>query len=121
MRKRGQLNFYWHDNCTKEQEVTKKQTVDRDEILKIAALAKLHLSEEEVSLYTAQMNEILEYMKQLDELDTEDVEPLSHVLDQINITRPDEEKASLSRDEALRNAPETDGEYFFVPNVIEKS
>jgi aspartyl-tRNA(Asn)/glutamyl-tRNA(Gln) amidotransferase subunit C len=49
------------------------------------------------------------------------VEPLSHVLDQINMTRPDEEKASLSRDEALRNAPETDGEYFIVPNVIEKS
>ena len=121
MQRRVQLNFYWHDNCIKEQKVTKNQTVDRDEVLKIAALAKLHLSEEEVSLYTDQMNEILEYMKQLDELNTEDVEPLSHVLDQINMTRPDEEKASLSRDEALRNAPETDGEYFIVPNVIEKS
>ena len=99
----------------------KKQTVDRDEVLKISALAKLQLSEEEISLYTDQMNEILEYMKQLDELDTEDVEPLSHVLDQINMTRPDEEKTSLSRDEALQNAPETDGEYFIVPNVIKKS
>ena len=116
-----QLNFYWHDNCNKEQKVKKKQMVDRDEVFKIAALAKLHLSEEEVSLYTDQMNEILEYMKQLDELDTEDVEPLSHVLDQINMTRPDEEKTSLSRDEALQNAPETDGEYFIVPNVIKKS
>ena len=116
-----QLNFYWHDNCNKEQKVKKKQTVDRDEVLKIAVLAKLHLSEEQVSLYTDQINEILEYMKQLNELDTEDMEPLSHVLDQINMTRPDEEKASLSRDEALRNAPETDGEYFIVPNVIEKS
>ena len=116
-----QLNFYWHDNCNKEQKVKKKQMVDRDEVLKIAALAKLHLSEEEVSLYTDQMNEILEYMKQLDELDTEDVESLSHVLDQINMTRPDEEKTSLSRDEALQNAPETDGEYFIVPNVIKKS
>ena len=67
------------------------------------------------------MNEILEYMKQLDELDTEDVEPLSHILDQINMTRPDEEKTSLSRVEALQNAPETDGEYFIVPNVIKKS
>ena len=105
----------------KEQKVTKNQTVDRDEVLKIAALAKLHFSEEEVSLYTDQMNEILEYMKQLGELDTKDVEPLSHVLDQINMTRPDEEKASLSREEVLRNAPETDGEYFVVPNVIKKS
>ena len=101
--------------------MTKNQTVDRDEVLKIAALAKLHFSEEEVSLYTDQMNEILEYMKQLGELDTKDVEPLSHVLDQINMTRPDEEKASLSREEVLRNAPETDGEYFVVPNVIKKS
>lgn len=101
--------------------MAKKRTVSREEVLKIASLAKLHLTDEEVSLYTDQMNEILQYMDQLNELDTENVEPLSHVLDQINMTRPDEEKNSLSREEALKNAPETDGEYFIVPSVIEKS
>ena len=98
-----------------------KKPVNHDEILKIASLAKLHLSDEEVSLYTDQINEILEYMNQLDELDTEDIEPLSHVLDQINMTRKDEQTPSLTREEALKNAPKSDDDYFIVPNVIDKS
>ena len=101
--------------------MSKKPPVNRDEILKIASLAKLHLSDEEVSLYTDQINEILEYMNQLDELDTEDIEPLSHVLDQINMTRKDEQTPSLTREEALKNAPKSDDDYFIVPNVIDKS
>ena len=101
--------------------MSKKTPVNRDEILKIASLAKLDLSDEEVSLYTDQINEILEYMNQLDELDTEDIEPLSHVLDQINMTRKDEQTPSLTREEALKNAPKSDDDYFIVPNVIDKS
>ena len=101
--------------------MSKNPPVNRDEILKIASLAKLHLSDEEVSLYTDQINEILEYMNQLDELDTEDIEPLSHVLDQINMTRKDEQIPSLTREEALKNAPKSDDDYFIVPNVIDKS
>ena len=101
--------------------MSNKQAVDRDEVLKIASLAKLYLSEDEVDLYTKQMNEILNYMHQLDELDTENVEPLSHVLDQLNMTRRDEEEPSLSCEDALSNAPDSDGEYFVVPKVIEKS
>ena len=100
--------------------MSKKPTVVRDEVLKIASLAKLHLSEDEVDLYTDQMNDILNYMHQLDELDTENVEPLSHVLDQLNITRRDKEEPSLSRDDVFSNAPDSDGEYFVVPSVIEK-
>ena len=98
-----------------------KKPVNHDEILKIASLAKLHLSDEEISLYTDQINEILEYMNQLDELDTEDIEPLSHVLDQINMTRKDEQTPSLPREEVLKNAPKSDDDYFIVPNVIDKS
>ena len=101
--------------------MSKKTPVNRYEILKIASLAKLHLSDEEVSLYTDQINEILEYMNQLDELDTEDIEPLSHVLDQINMTRKDEQTPSLTREESLKNAPKSDDDYFIVPNVIDKS
>lgn len=93
----------------------KAQKVTPEEILRIASLAKLKLTEEEVETYTAQFNEILDYMDQLNELDTENVEPLSHVLELVNVTREDEEGPSLSRKEALSNAPESDGEFFIVP------
>lgn len=99
----------------------KKPKVSREEVLRIASLANLELTEEEVSRYTDQFNAILEYMDQLNELDMDGVEPLSHVLDLINVTRNDEEGPSLSREEALSNAPESDGEFFIVPKVVDTS
>lgn len=90
-------------------------------MLKIASLAMLNLTEEEVEKYTNQLNDILEYMNQLDELDTENVEPLSHVLDLKNVTRQDVEKPSLSREDGLKNAPVSDQEHFIVPKVIDKT
>lgn len=101
--------------------MSKECKVSRDEVLKIASLAKLNLTEEEVEKYTSQLNDILMYVDQLNELDTESVEPLSHVLELTNVTRSDVEKSSLSREDALKNAPESDGEYFIVPKVIDKS
>lgn len=98
-----------------------KGKVSREEVLKIAALAKLNLSQVEVERFTHQMNDILGYVEQLNELDTRDVEPLSHVLDLTNVVREDSEKTSLIREEALKNAPETDGEFFIVPEVISRS
>jgi len=100
---------------------TNKQMVSREEVLKIASLVKLNLTEEEVEKYTSQINDILGYIHQLNELDTKNVEPLSHVLDLTNVTRKDEEQPSLSREDALKNAPESDREYFIVPKVIDKS
>lgn len=97
-----------------------KTKITKKEVLKIASLAKLSLSEGEIEMYTNQMNDILAYMDQLNELDTDDIEPLSHVLDLTNVTRADEEKPSLDRADVLKNAPETDGEYFIVPKVINK-
>lgn len=95
--------------------MVKTEKVSREEVLRIASLANLELTDKEVATYTAQFNEILAYMDQLNELDTDDVEPLSHVLDLVNVIRKDVEGASLSREEALSNAPETDGEFFIVP------
>ncbi|MCH8070097.1 MAG: Asp-tRNA(Asn)/Glu-tRNA(Gln) amidotransferase subunit GatC [Candidatus Marinimicrobia bacterium] len=97
-----------------------KTKITKKEVLKIASLAKLSLSEGEIEMYTNQMNDILAYMDQLNELDTDDIEPLSHVLDLTNVTRADKEKPSLDREDVLKNAPETDGEYFIVPKVINK-
>jgi len=101
--------------------MSKERGVNREEVLKIASLAKLSLTEEEVEKYTSQFNDILDYMQQLNELDIENVEPLSHVLELTNVTRKDVEESSLKRKEVLKNAPESDGDYFIVPKVIDKS
>lgn len=89
------------------------------EVLYVAALAHLELSPSEVDRFTTQLNGILEYMDQLNELDTTGVEPTSHVLPLSNVLREDEEGHSLSLDEVMSNAPEQDKDHFVVPKIIE--
>lgn len=84
----------------------------------IAGLAKLNFSEEELAELTADMSKILDYMNKLNELNTDDVEPLSNPLDITNVFRPDEPGESITTSEALKNAPESDEKYFKVPKVI---
>ncbi len=86
----------------------------------IARLAKLRLSEQELPQMTQQLNKILEYMDQLNELDTEDVQPLAHPLQMENVFREDVRQPSLKPEEALANAPERKGSYFSVPKVVHK-
>jgi aspartyl-tRNA(Asn)/glutamyl-tRNA(Gln) amidotransferase subunit C len=95
-------------------------SVTKKDVEKIANLARLYITEEEKEKYTDQLNVILEYMEQLNTVDTRDVEPLSHPLELINVVRKDEIKPSLSVSEALKNAPEKSGNYFKVPKVIHK-
>lgn len=85
----------------------------------IARLARLRFTEDEQERLAHEMSVVLDYMDQLAEVDTDGVAPLAHVLDLANVTRPDEAEARISRDEALRAAPDTDGTYFRVPKVIE--
>ncbi len=92
--------------------------VTKKDVEKIAELANLKFSEEELENFTPQMNEILSYMDKLNELDTENVEPLSHPVEQTNVFRDDELKASISTEEALINAPAKDEHHFKVPKVI---
>ena len=84
----------------------------------VASLAKLSFSDEEKLKLTAQLNEILAYMEQLNQVDTNNVEPLSHVIELNNVFREDELKPTLTREEALRNAPAKTEEFFRVPKVI---
>ncbi len=84
----------------------------------IAELARLRFNEKELDNFTHQLNEILSYVEKLNELDTENVEPLSHPVENSNVFRDDEVKPSVKRDEALRNAPEKDDSFFKVPKVI---
>ncbi len=84
----------------------------------IANLARLKYSDEELENFTHQMNEILAYVEKLNELDTENIEPLSHPVENTNVFRDDLKKKSIGHDEALKNAPDSNDDYFKVPKVI---
>ena len=88
------------------------------EVEKVANLARLEFDEEEKKRFTYQLERILNYIGKLNELDTERVEPTSHVLPIRNIMREDEVKPSYPREEMLKNAPEPVEGYFAVPKVI---
>ena len=88
----------------------------------IAKLANLEFTDSEKEKFTHQLNRILEYMEQMNKLDTASVEPLSHVIELSNVFRTDEVKQSISTEEALKNAPSKTDKFFKVPKVInEKS
>ncbi len=93
-------------------------SVTRKEVEHIAKLANLQLNEAELEDYTLQLNKILEYVEKLNELDTENVKPLSHPVEGVNVFREDIMKPSVDREEALKNAPSKDDEFFKVPKVI---
>ncbi len=94
--------------------------LSREEVLHIAKLAKLKLSEEEIRAYQEQLGRILAHFKKLQELDTSDIEPMKHVLALKNVFRPDEPRPSISPEEALKNAPKRRENFFEVPKVVEK-
>ena len=85
---------------------------------KVAALARLSLSDAEAAQLQKEMDQILEHMKQLDSIDTENVEPLSHAADIADHVREDVKHESIDRQLALSNAPQQDGEFFLVPPVF---
>ena len=87
----------------------------RDEVLHVARLARLALTDEEVERLGAQLSAILEAVGKVAELDLADVEPTSHPLDLANVWDEDEPRASLSLEEVFANAPERDGDLFRVP------
>ncbi len=93
-------------------------SVTINDVEHIAKLAKLQFSQEEKEKFTHQFNDILRYIEQLNSLNTENVEPLSQVIELQNVFRDDVVKQSLSTKEALDNAPDKTDEYFKVPKVI---
>lgn len=96
--------------------------ITRAEVLKIAGLAKLYFSEEELDAFTAQFQRILDYVEQLKQVDVENVEPTSHVSltadFEKHIFREDEVQPSLGVEESLANAPDPGSGHFRVPKVI---
>lgn len=92
--------------------------ITRTEVEKAANLARLNLSEEELSTMTGQLDTILSYVAKLDELDTSGIATTTHAFSINNAFREDEAHESLSREEALANAPRDNGEAFVVPKII---
>jgi len=93
--------------------------IDREDVERIEELAELSLTEEEKEELGEDLDRILDHFQKLEELDTEGVEPLMHILDVKNVVREDRREESLPREEALKNAPKTSGGFFQVPRVIE--
>jgi aspartyl-tRNA(Asn)/glutamyl-tRNA(Gln) amidotransferase subunit C len=89
--------------------------ITRDEVLHVARLARLELTEEEVARFTEQLSAILEAVDKVSELDLSDVEPTAHPLDLVNVWAEDEPRPSIPADDALRNAPEREAGFFKVP------
>jgi aspartyl-tRNA(Asn)/glutamyl-tRNA(Gln) amidotransferase subunit C len=89
--------------------------ISRDEVLHVARLARLALTDEEVERLGAQLSAILEAVGKVSELDLADVEPTAHPLDLINVWSEDEPRPSLPVEEALANAPDREGGFFRVP------
>lgn len=90
-----------------------------DEVKHVAHLARLAITEEEAQMFTQQLDEIITYAEQLNELDTENVKPTSHVLDMKNVMREDVPSKGLSQDEVLKNAPDHENGQIKVPTIIE--
>lgn len=91
----------------------------RAEVEHVAKLANLQLSDEETLMFQEQLSSILSFVDKLSELDTDDVEPTSHVLPMTNVMREDQPHQSLDNDTALSNAPDEEDGYFKVPAVMD--
>ena len=95
--------------------------VTGEEVKRIASLARLRIENEEIESFTLQFNEILNYIDKLNQLDTKDVEPLSHPVEIKKKEREDLLVPSIEREQALKNAPSQNGIFFGVPKVIKNT
>lgn len=95
-------------------------SITLDQVQKVAHLARLALTPEEEQQFTTQLNSILEYVEQLSELPTDDVQPTTRAIEVVNVTRPDEAQLADNREELLSIAPEQEGDFFRVPQILQE-
>jgi aspartyl-tRNA(Asn)/glutamyl-tRNA(Gln) amidotransferase subunit C len=93
-------------------------TLTREDVEKVALLARLRLSEAEIVAMTEQLGRVLGYVEQLSELDTDNVQPMAHAIELENVLVDDVVQPSLDREVALANAPKRDAECYRVPAVL---
>lgn len=90
----------------------------KSEVLKLAKLSKLEFDDEQLESITKSLDDIFEYMNQLNEIDTTDISPLYNVLDTIDITRQDIENNTLSKKDFLFNTNDKDEDYVILPRIV---
>lgn len=92
-----------------------------DELVQhIAHLARLEFEGDDLNQIKGDMSKIIGFMDKLSELDTENVEPLIFMTDQVNVLREDKSERKLTSEDALKNAPKRDSDYFRIPKVLDK-
>lgn len=92
--------------------------ISREQVHKVAHLARLELTEQEEAEFTTQLGSILDYFEQLSELDTSKVKPTTRAIEVTNVTRLDELQPFSDREEILAIAPEVEGDFFKVPKIL---
>lgn len=90
--------------------------IDRDQVVHVARLARLRLSDAELQTMSSELSGILDHIEKINELDLDDVEPTSHVVELENVLRPDEPRPSWPRERMLDGAPDASDEGFRVPS-----
>lgn len=93
--------------------------VDKDTVDKLSTLAKLEFENEAKDGIINDLNRVLTFIEKLNELNTEGIEPLVYMSDEVNVMREDEVRVEITQAEALKNAPEKDSDYFRVHKVID--
>jgi len=93
-------------------------SISESDVRHVAMLARLALSDEQVTQLTDELGAILGHIDELQHLDLDGVQPTAHPLDMTNITRPDEVRPGLTREDALANAPQAEDGAFVVPPIV---
>ena len=93
--------------------------INQNVISKLASLSKLKFNEDEMKLISNDLSKMLDFINQLQDLDTEGIDPLIHVNEEINNWREDQVQGMISQEEALSNSPVKDGTYFKLPKVLD--
>lgn len=93
--------------------------IDRDQVRKVAHLARLRLTPEEETAFAGQLSSILDYVQQLEALDVADVEPTARAIETRNVLRPDQPLPCLPTEELLRPAPDREDPFFRVPQILQ--
>ncbi len=92
--------------------------ITSEDVLKVAKLARLELPEEEVELYTSQLEKILGYFEQLEQIETTDIEPTTRAVEVVNVVREDSVIEANIREDLLNEAPQREGDFYRVPKIL---